>query len=61
MPGFGGWAAGAGKAPNAMDHFITCIREDLPHDATGKQGLAVMELLDALYESARNRAPVKLG
>lgn len=54
------WAAGAKKTPSAMAHFVEAIVEEKPHDADGRQGLVVMELLDALYESARTGKPLKI-
>ncbi len=43
-----------------IDHYVDAILNDRPHIATGEEGLAVMELLDAIYESARLGAPVCL-
>ena len=54
------WAAGAKKTPSAMSHFVDAIVKGTPHDADGRQGLVVMELLDALYESARTGKPLKV-
>jgi len=48
-------------APSAQGHFIDSILARKPHTATGEEGLVVMELLDALYRSARIKAPVKIG
>jgi predicted dehydrogenase len=45
---------------SAMYHFIDAIVNDEPHIATGEEGLIVMELLDAIYESAETGAPVKI-
>jgi predicted dehydrogenase len=42
-------------------HMVDCILEDRPHTATGEEGLLVMELLDAIYESARLGEPVRVG
>jgi predicted dehydrogenase len=49
------------NAPCAQVHFIDAILTRKPHIATGEEGLMVMELLDALYASARRRRPVKIG
>ncbi|MCL5270830.1 MAG: Gfo/Idh/MocA family oxidoreductase [bacterium] len=46
--------------PKAMYHFVDCIINRKPHIATGEEGLTVMELLDALYLSARKGEPVKI-
>ena len=45
----------------AYFHFIDCITKDIPHIATGEEGLLVMEILDAIYQSAREGKPVYLG
>jgi predicted dehydrogenase len=47
-------------APSAMHDYAEAILNDRPHPAPGEEGLIVMELLDAIYESARSGAPVKL-
>jgi len=44
-----------------MAHFVDSILDDRPHVATGDEGAVVMELLDAIYESAATGAPVKIG
>jgi predicted dehydrogenase len=54
------WSAGIQKTPTAMVHFIDAIYHNYPHDADGKQGLVVMQLLDALYTSAQTKKPVFL-
>lgn len=46
-------------APSAMHDFAAAILTDRPHPASGEEGLAVMEILDAIYESARSGAPVR--
>lgn len=48
-------------AKSAYHHFIEAIRDNKPHQATGEEGLLVMELLDAIYASAASGAPVRLG
>jgi predicted dehydrogenase len=45
----------------SMYHYVDCILAGKPHTATGEEGLRVMELLDALYESARKGVPVRIG
>jgi predicted dehydrogenase len=45
----------------AMYHFVDSILNDRPHIATGEEGLLVMELLDAIYQSAEEDAPVKIA
>jgi len=44
----------------AVDHFVNSIVNDTEPDATGEQGLALMRLIDAIYESARLGAEVRL-
>jgi predicted dehydrogenase len=43
-----------------MHDYAEAILTEQPHPAPGEEGLIVMELLDAVYESARTGAPVKL-
>jgi predicted dehydrogenase len=45
----------------SLHHFIDCIRDKTPHLATGEEGLVMMEILDAIYLSARKGKPVKMG
>ena len=47
--------------PTAQVHFADCILNNTPHTATGKEGLIVMEILDALYKSAAQGKPVKIA
>ncbi|WP_333709624.1 Gfo/Idh/MocA family oxidoreductase [Malikia spinosa] len=47
-------------ACSAMHHYAQAILSDRPHDADGAQGLIVMEILDAIYASARSGAPVRI-
>jgi predicted dehydrogenase len=51
------------KAParSAMHDYAQAILDDRPHPATGEEGLIVMEILDAVYESARRGEPVRIG
>jgi len=48
------------KVMGSMHHFIDSITNDKPHNATGEVGLIVMQILDAIYESARSGAPVRI-
>ena len=45
---------------SAMHDYAQAILTDTPHPAPGEQGLVVMEILDAIYESARTGAPVQI-
>lgn len=51
----------APPAPNPQYHFVDSIVEGKPHLATGEEGLTVMELLDAIYKSAAEGAPVRVS
>ncbi len=46
---------------SAMYHFIDCIVQDVPHIASGEEGLVVMQLLDAIYQSAATGEPVAIA
>jgi predicted dehydrogenase len=48
-------------ARSSMHDFAQAILTDTPHPAPGEEGLIVMEILDAIYESARTSAPVRIG
>lgn len=47
-------------APSGMHDFAAAILGDTPHPADGSEGLLVMEILDAIYASARTGAPVRI-
>lgn len=47
-------------ARSAYAHFVEAVRDDVPHTATAEEGILVMELLDAIYLSAKSGEPVKL-
>jgi predicted dehydrogenase len=46
---------------SAMNHFVESIVNNAPHIATGEEGLLVMEILDAIYQSAEERRPVQIS
>jgi predicted dehydrogenase len=50
----------APPVPTPMYHFVDSVVSDTPHIATGEEGLLVMEILDALYQSAAEGQPVKI-
>lgn len=52
--------AGSGHK-DEMVHFVDCIREDKDPMATGEQGLEIMRILDALYESSATGREVVLS
>ncbi len=45
---------------SAMYHFVDAIVRGVPHMATGEEGLLVMQILDAIYESAEIGQPVRI-
>lgn len=47
--------------PSSMEHLVDAIIRDEPHIASGEEGRTVMQLLDALYESARLNQPIPIG
>ncbi|MFC1672302.1 Gfo/Idh/MocA family oxidoreductase [Planctomycetota bacterium] len=47
-------------AQKPMHHFADSILNDTPHIATGEEGVIVMEILDAIYESAAKGEPVRV-
>ena len=49
------------RVRSAMHHLIESIVHDTPHTATGHEGLLVMQILDAIYESAEKGEPVRIG
>jgi len=51
---------GGKEVPSAMEHLVESILNDTPHIATAHEGVIVMELLDAIYESAETGKPVKI-
>lgn len=46
--------------PTPMYHFVESILKGTPHIATGAEGLRVMEILDALYQSASQDRPIQV-
>ncbi|MBA3707666.1 MAG: Gfo/Idh/MocA family oxidoreductase [Planctomycetes bacterium] len=49
------------ECKSAYHHFVEAIRDGKPHTATGEDGVAVQELLDAIYLSAAEGRPVAMG
>jgi predicted dehydrogenase len=41
--------------------FVDSIVTGTPHTATGEEGLLVMEILDAIYQSAESGHPVRIA
>jgi predicted dehydrogenase len=46
--------------PQELRHFIACVRDDVTPVSTGEDGRAVLELLNAAYQSARIGQKVSL-
>jgi len=49
----------ASDLPTPMTHFVDAILNGTPHLATGEEGGRVMDILDAIYESAATGEPVR--
>lgn len=47
--------------PTPYGHFVDCIINNKSNIATGEEGIIVMELLDAIYDSAAKGEPIKLS
>ena len=43
-----------------MYNFVDAILNNKPHDCTPEQGIEVMQILDAVYESAAKGIPIKI-
>jgi predicted dehydrogenase len=44
-----------------MDHFAECVKGDRDVHTPGEEGLQDQRIMEAIYESARTRRPVKLA
>ena len=49
------------QVASSMHHFVESIATNQPHTATAEEGLAVMEILDAIYESTVTGMPVDMA
>ena len=49
-----------GGHDQAMAHFVQSIQTNCPPESSGEQGLALMKIIDALYESARLGREVRI-
>lgn len=45
----------------AVTEFVNCIKEDSPPSATATDGLTVMKIIDAIYESGAKGREISLG
>jgi len=50
----------APELPNAYHLFVNAVRDNTDFLVRPEEGVTVMKLLDAIYESSRTGAPVKL-
>lgn len=46
---------------NEINHFVECVRTGIPCRAPAEDGVEIMRILDAIYESARTGHEVVLG
>jgi predicted dehydrogenase len=46
--------------PSATEHFLNCIINDCPPEASAENGLEMMRILDAIYLSAAEKREVRL-
>jgi predicted dehydrogenase len=44
----------------AVAHFVDCVQNQRPVESTGEQGLALMQIIEALYESSATGHEVRL-
>jgi len=42
-----------GLFANEINHFVDCVRLGIPCISPAEDGIALMDILDAIYESAR--------
>jgi predicted dehydrogenase len=50
----------AGGHELAVEHFVQSVRNNLPVESTGEQGLALMRIIEGLYQSASSGREVRL-
>ena len=48
------------SCPSAIDHFIDCVVNDHPPEASAENGVEVMRIIDAIYQSAAEGREVRL-
>lgn len=49
------------NVPSAYSLFVESVKEDKPFLVSPEQGVTVMRILDAVYKSAKEGTPVKIG
>lgn len=49
-----------GLFENEINHFVACVKDGIPCRNPAEDGIALMEILDAIYESARTGREVLL-
>lgn len=50
-----------GLFENEIAHFVDCVRTGKPCRSPGEDGVVLMKIIDALYESARTNSEVKIS
>jgi predicted dehydrogenase len=50
----------AGGHELAVGHIVHCVKNNLPVESTGEQGVALMKIINALYQSAATGKEVRL-
>lgn len=50
-----------GLFENEINHFVDCIRDNVPCISPAEDGIEIMKILDGIYESARTGHEVILG
>ena len=55
------WNVAPAEAETPQEHFARCILENRPPECDAEQGLKIMRILDAVYESAATGTEVRIG
>jgi predicted dehydrogenase len=50
-----------GESASAVDHFVDCVADDKQPDPSAENGVALMRIIDAVYQSAREGREVRLS
>ena len=50
-----------GLFENEIDYFVNAIKTDKDISSIAEDGLTLMKILDAIYESARTKKEVEIG
>ncbi len=49
------------ECPSAIEHFLNCILQDCPPEASAENGVEMMRILDAIYKSAAEGREIRLS